>query len=247
MDINQDRRNDAASWEHFWRDAKSNPTIQVPWNFGSPEAMAPYLSDLTNSFDRNLPLVDFGCGDGILTEHLALHFDVVVGTDISEAAIAKARRDNRGSKVSYEQLDGTDTTGAEELHKRLGDANVHLQGVLHAMMPADWPYTLKSLEILVGRQGCIFDIEICAEFSRIIQSTVDRFGVWYADERRDQRYRLVPHEISASDLANLYRNRGWHIKSVGELSGRSQLRLPDGSFLIYPFSYVIATRAPSRQ
>jgi hypothetical protein len=224
----------------------SDPTVQVPWHFGSLESMAPYLSELTGSFDSSLPLVDFGCGDGVLTEHLAGHFDVVVGTDISGAAVAKAQRDNKGSKVSYEQLDGTDTVGAKHLHARLGDANVHLRGVLHAMMPADWPHALTSLAILAGQKGRVFDIEISSEFSQALQGTVDRFGKWYAGMRRGQGCGLVPHEFSTTGLANLYRSRGWSIQSVGELTGRSQLQLPDGSFFIYPFSYVVATRDPSR-
>lgn len=219
----------------------SDPIIQMPWNFGSLESMAPYLGELIKSFDSSLPLVDFGCGDGVLTEHFAEYFDVVVGTDISEAAIAKARRDNKRSKVGYEQLDGADTVGAEKLHARLGDSNVHLRGVLHAMMPTDWPHALKNLKILTGKNGRVFDIEISSEFSRIFQDAVDRFGKWYATMRGAHEYGLVPHGFSATDLANLYRSQGWSIQSIGELSGRSQLRLPDGSFFVYPFCYVIVT------
>lgn len=245
MSSYQDQRNDASSWESYWKLAISDSTVEVPWNFGSVEMTMPYLSELTESFDSALPLVDFGCGDGMVTRYLAECFDVVVGVDISEAAVAKARRDNGKSNVSYEQFDGTDTVGAGRLHSRLGDANVHLRGVLHAMMPPDWPRALESLEILVGDRGRVFDIEVSQEVSQILQDMAKNFDEPPAWVSQCLACGLVPNTLSAADLEGLYRGRGWSIQSVGNLTERSQLLLPDGGFRTQPFSYVIATKDPA--
>jgi len=47
--------------------------------------------------------LDFGCGVGRLTQALAVHFDAVVGVDISSTMLEKAREFNRhGDRVLYE-------------------------------------------------------------------------------------------------------------------------------------------------
>lgn len=47
--------------------------------------------------------LDFGCGVGRLTQALALHFDEVVGVDISTSMLERAREFNRyGERVRYE-------------------------------------------------------------------------------------------------------------------------------------------------
>ena len=46
--------------------------------------------------------LDFGCGVGRLTQALALHFDRVIGVDISEQMLALARKYNQhGDRVEY--------------------------------------------------------------------------------------------------------------------------------------------------
>lgn len=248
MSHHPDQRNDAESWERFWQRVMSDPTVPVVWsrsNFDSFESMAPYLGKIIDSFDRDLPLVDFGCGDGELTEHFTDYFDVVVGTDISEAAIAKALRDNQGSKVGYERLDGTDTVGAERLHARLGDVNVHVRGVLQAMMPTDWPHALRSLEILIGRDGSVFDIEFITKYSQRVQD-VERLDEEQGKMLRGPGEGLVPNEFSATGLVDLYRSGGWRIRSTDELDLHLQIPLPDGGLLSFPTVYVIATKGFSR-
>ncbi len=248
MNLYQGQRNDAESWECYWHHVFSDPAAQVLWgksNFDSFESMAPYLKKITDSFDSRLPLVDFGCGDGSFTEHLTDYFDVVVGTDISAAAIAKARRDNQGSKVDYERLNGTDTVGAERLHARLGDANVHVRGVLQGMMPADWPHALRSLEILTGRKGSVFDLELSKKYSQLVQE-MKRFDERQAAMLQGPGDGLVPNDFSTADLIDLYRGQGWNIQFVDELNMHSRVPLPDGNLLSFPAICLIAKMDSSR-
>ncbi|MGH3693819.1 MAG: class I SAM-dependent methyltransferase [Pseudonocardiaceae bacterium] len=244
MSQREGQRNDTEAWENFWQGVLSDPTAPVVWgksNFDSLESMAPYLGELVDTFSRDLPLVDVGCGDGAFTENFVDYFDVVVGTDISEAAIVKARQDNQGSKVSYQQLNGTDTVGAEHLHARLGDANVHLRGVLQGMMPPDWPDALRSLEILTGQKGIVFDLELSTNYSQLVEKMKG------LDEQQASRLRgpgdgLVPNDFTTAGLVDLYQSHGWSIQSVGEVDLQTQIPLPDGSLLALPTIYVIATK-----
>lgn len=242
MEYDLDQRNDASSWEAYWKLIMSDPTGKAPWSLGPVEMLMPYLSELIDSFDPALPLVDLGCGDGVLTGHLAERFDVVVGVDISEAAVAKARRDNGKPNISYEQLDATDTLGARRLHSRIGDANVHLRGVLHAMMPHDWPRALESLGILVGDRGSVFDVEASQPVSEAIKNVTEHFGETPAWVHQLLRCGLVSHSLPAAELAGLYRGGGWSVQSTGDLAERLQVLFPDGAFPVQSFHYVIAAK-----
>lgn len=246
MTVNyQDQRNDAESWEIFWQHVLSDPTALVVWgrsNFDSVESMAPYLDKLINSFGRDLPLVDLGCGDGGFTEHLTDYFDVVVGVDISEAAIAKALQDNQGSKASYERLNATDTGSAQQLHARIGDANVHVRGVLQAMMPADWPHALASLEILTGQQGKVFDMELSTKYTRLLED-MGNFDKQRAGSLLRPGGGLAPNDFTTTGLVDLYESRGWNVQSVDELDLHSRISLPDGSILSFPTICMIADKS----
>jgi len=60
-----------------------------------------YLSSVGLSFTRGKSL-DFGCGVGRLSQALADHFESVVGVDIAESMVEKARELNRhGARVQY--------------------------------------------------------------------------------------------------------------------------------------------------
>lgn len=118
----------------------------------------------------------------------------VFGVDISPAAVAKSRREHVLANVDYEQLDATDIAGARRLHAQLGDANLHLRGVRHAITAADWPAVLATLAVLAGEHGQVFDIEISPEFSEVRAQYLARFvpgPLWRPAEqcarRRPQR------------------------------------------------------------
>lgn len=60
-----------------------------------------YLSETGLVFNRGSAL-DFGCGVGRLTQALATRFESVVGVDIAESMVEKARELNRhGTRVEY--------------------------------------------------------------------------------------------------------------------------------------------------
>lgn len=165
----------------------------------------------------------------------------MLGVDISPAAVAKARREHGLANVDYEQLDATDIAGAQRLQARLGDANLHLRGVLHAMTAADWPAALATLAVLAGKRGRVFDIEMSPEFSEVRRRCLARFGNLPSNALDVSRSGLGIEKLES--LEGLYRDAGWQILVSGELSGRSTMRLPDGTFFEYPLRYVLAARS----
>ncbi|MGD2217858.1 MAG: methyltransferase domain-containing protein [Gemmatimonadales bacterium] len=69
-----------------------------------------YVEDLGLTLERRRAL-DFGCAVGRLSQALAEHFDRVVGVDIAESMIEKAREYNRyGDRVDY-RVNSVDNLG----------------------------------------------------------------------------------------------------------------------------------------
>lgn len=80
------------------------------WNeeefFATGVSTVKIFLDTATALDLRIPraaALDFGCGVGRLTQALAEHFDVVVGCDVSESMIRRARELNRHpAKCRYE-------------------------------------------------------------------------------------------------------------------------------------------------
>src|SRR5262245_39722592 len=73
--------------------------------FATGEVFVRWLGDWIVLHDLLIPrgrALDFGCGIGRLTQPLAPHFDEVVGVDVSQPMIDRARAGNRhGDRVRY--------------------------------------------------------------------------------------------------------------------------------------------------
>ncbi|MFE6919478.1 class I SAM-dependent methyltransferase [Nocardia sp. NPDC057663] len=234
--------NDEATWEGYWRGVLEGRISEPPWNWDVREAAPPYLAERDAHFDLELPLVDLGCGDGLLTRHLAQDHQTVVGVDVSEAALERARRLNPAENVTYERLDITDGVGALALHGRIGDANVHLRGVLHAIEAVDRPTALGVLAELTGSRGRVFDIEMSPALDEAQRQVMERFGTLPASMAAVVDSGLRARRMSLAELAGQYSAAGFRVLSSGETSGRSAMELPDGSFFAYPMVYVVAAR-----
>jgi tRNA/tmRNA/rRNA uracil-C5-methylase (TrmA/RlmC/RlmD family) len=206
--------------------------------------MAPYLATLVDSYSPDLPLIDVGCGDGTLTRALAESFPQVFGMDISASAITEAQRNRAAANIEYQRLDLTDLNGVAALHNRLGDANLHVRGVLHAISPESRPAALAALTTLAGRGGQLFDIEMSPELTDILDDLSRRFGDLPVRAVDVARAGLQPADIT--DLEQLYRDAGWRIAVSERKRYRSNMRLPDGEFFEYPFQLVLAHRSTER-
>jgi SAM-dependent methyltransferase len=65
-----------------------------------------FLAAASHRFDTPIrSVLDVACGSGLLTGEIGLHADRVVGIDLSEAMIARARREHSKSKFRFEVAD----------------------------------------------------------------------------------------------------------------------------------------------
>ncbi|MFI1076254.1 class I SAM-dependent methyltransferase [Streptomyces puniciscabiei] len=235
--------NDEKTWERYWRGVVDGRLSEPPWNWDTAESAPPFLAAWAAHFGADLPLIDLGCGDGLLTRHLAHDVGRVIGVDVAEAALERARRLNPAPNVSYERLDITAGSGARALHERIGDAHVHLRGVLHAIEEWDRPKALAAVAELVGIRGRVFDIEMSPRLDDAQRLVMERFGALPAGMAAVGDSGLRARRMTLAELAEHYSAAGFEVLATGETVGRSSMELPDGSFFGYPMVYVVAGRA----
>lgn len=139
------------NFEQWWSGLDGSPG-EVLWD-ADPDDLTADLAVIGEAFDPGWPVVDFGCGDGRQTRYLATHFTQVVGTDFAAGAIDRARATDNPPNVSYRVLDAREPGQAQQLHRELGDVNVYIQGMLHALPPTTGPAAVRRVERLLGTAG----------------------------------------------------------------------------------------------
>lgn len=138
-------RDRSRRWEHFWSE-----TDEALWDAGDPAEAAHYGALLAEYADPALPVVDLGCGSGLVTRTLG---ERVVGVDIAPAAVERA------GDGDFRVGDITDPALGRALHAELGDCTVFLRGVLHVLDPATRRRVAQTAAALVGRGGLVLIAE----------------------------------------------------------------------------------------
>lgn len=199
-DGGQTRDSQSGVWERWWSGVNGAPG-EIVWDASQSDLMTD-LEVFGPSFDRGLPVIDLGCGNGRQTRFLARHFETVVGVDVSPSAIERAAAADNPANLTYRVLDASAPQQAERLHQEFGDANVYIRGVLQALPPAVRPQAVLSIAALLGENGTLFAKELPPHASDYFAELVQRHGPWPALERVTQL--IPPGQITQSELASLF-------------------------------------------
>jgi ubiquinone/menaquinone biosynthesis C-methylase UbiE len=223
-------------WECWWAGIEGAPG-EIIWDADVTDLTAD-LEIFADTFDRDLPVIDLGCGDGRQTRFLARHLDIVVGVDISPAAIDRARATENPPNVSYRVLDARFPGAAQRLHAELGDANVYVRGVLQAMPAGDRPGAISSIAALLGGTGTLFAKELPPQASTYFAEVVQRHGIWPELERV---MRLIPPgQVTEEELARLFLPDRIEVIATGAGRIETVNVLPDGDPIRVPAIYALA-------
>ncbi len=149
-------------WESYWNNIRSSGADgQVFWDAVAERASLEDLRRFRDYMNPDLPILDLGCGNGRQSRFLAQHYKQVIGVDISPSAIELAKSETSGqTNIEYRVFDAVDTESARALHDEFGDMNIYMRGVLHNVKMRDRPNFIRSLEILLGAQGTLYQIEL---------------------------------------------------------------------------------------
>lgn len=159
-------RDQAQAWERYWSGVhRTGPDGEVFWDGANQAELAAVLTRLTAHADPGLPLVDLGCGHGRQARALAALSPRVLGLDRSASAIERARaetadefasRPSPGTVPEFRVADAAEPGLGERLHEELGDANVHIRGMLHVVPAQQQPDVVRNLAAILGRGGVAY-------------------------------------------------------------------------------------------
>jgi SAM-dependent methyltransferase len=218
------------AWEGWWSGV-IGIAGEIVWNAAESDLSAD-LEVFAPSFDRELPVIDLGCGDGRQTRFLAHHFRTVIGVDLSPSAIRRAAAAENPANVSFRVVDASAPQAAVRLHHNLGDANVYVRGVLQALPPAVRPNAVDSLAALLGDHGTLFVKELPPQASDYFAERVQRHGLWPGLERVMQL--IPPGQITEQELLSLFSSERFEVIGTGHGLIDTVNRLPDGEPIRVP-------------
>jgi ubiquinone/menaquinone biosynthesis C-methylase UbiE len=191
--------------------------------------------------DPSLPLIDIGCGNGRQTRFLAQHFRRVIGVDVSPAAIELACREcTAQANAEFRVFNATHVEEARALHDELGDVNIYMRGVLHAIQPADRPKVVASLAILLGARGTLYQIELStAALTYFRQLPGDSPSGLPRLLHSVVRYGIQPVGFNLKDRRVCYPDADWSVLASGENVTINTVRLSHGAEGHVPANYLL--------
>lgn len=228
-------------WDNYWRELATTAR-EVLWDIDPGEDVGHELELYAGELDRDLPLVDLGCGHGRQTRFLADHFARVIGVDISAEAIRGARQIHAADNVEYRVLDAAVPAAGRALHREIGDANVHVHGLFHQLPRADRSAVAETLAVLVGERGGAFVVELGAAAEPVFAALMARGGPLPAKLARIFEQGIVPGGLAAGELAELVAPFGLRPRKHGALLLGSTLAVPEGGFFTVPGEYWLLGR-----
>ncbi|MEA5596091.1 class I SAM-dependent methyltransferase [Rivularia sp. UHCC 0363] len=203
-----------ANWDKYW--SNIHDSSEVLWN-------VPYLSGVKLDYERfqpflkdsHLPLIDFGCGDGTQTQFFTQHFNQVIGLEISKTAVELARKQaqDAGLLITYEVLDNLEKI--QEIHKRFGDANIYVRGVLHQIEPQQRSTVAEQLKVLLGDKGILYIVELSSQAHNLLQQKIQNqeipLGLAKVLESN-----IKPGAVSLENLQSLFPSSDFSFLESGE-------------------------------
>jgi SAM-dependent methyltransferase len=228
------------SWEGFWSTLSGSPG-EVFWDADPAHAAQQDLPLFQEYADRQLPLIDLGCGNGTQTRFLADHFARVIGTEISPAAVEIARTKHAAPNVSYRVLDVLSPDDAQVLHEEIGDANVYMRAVLHQLSPADHATAVQSIERLLGRKGVLYLVELSSAAEPYFAQLIKQYGLPTGLARVFQ-HEITPGMVNENDLEVLFPPNRFTLLRTGPSHIHTVHTLPTGEVVKVPAFYAILRR-----
>jgi SAM-dependent methyltransferase len=149
------------AWDSYWRSVhRTGPDGEVLWDGAGEQEMRWWVDTTRKHFDRGLPVLDAGCGNGRLSRLLAGEFGSVLGIDVSEAAVNLATRESRGvPNAAFRRMDITADGVGAALRDEIGAANVVVRGVFHVLDVVQRGRAAANLAQVLGSRGTLLLLE----------------------------------------------------------------------------------------
>ena len=223
------------NYETWWAGLTGTPG-EILWA-AAPKDLLTDLAIFGAEFDSALPLVDLGCGDGRQTRFLAGHATNAIGLDIAPSAIERARRAANPDNVDYRVLDVSVASQLTALHDELGDANVYVRGVLHAVPAAHRGAVADGITTLLGSLGTLYLKELPPSVETYFADLVHHHGPPAGLDRI--MHLIPPGVISYPELTALFPAERFQILDTGQGHMHTANTTPDGAQITVPALYAL--------
>ncbi|MGK7871963.1 MAG: class I SAM-dependent methyltransferase [Xenococcaceae cyanobacterium] len=225
-------------WNSYWSQIKDSS--EVFWNVPPSQGVGLDWERFKNVLkSANLPVIDFGCGDGTQTQFLREHFEQVIGLDISESALelASVKAEKAGLDITYEVVDNLEDT--KKIHARFGDANIYMRGVLHQIQRQDRSLVAEQLKILLGKKGTLYLIELALDPHILLVQKGQKQAI-PSKLKKVLECNIMPGEVSLEDLKMLFPTTEFSILKSGEALMQMEEEV-DGESVQFPGLYAVIT------
>ncbi|WP_030255834.1 class I SAM-dependent methyltransferase [Streptomyces violens] len=229
------------AWEGFWRDTPEGPGAAI-FDCDAELAAGTHLPLLQPFADATLPIVDIGCGTGTQTRYLAAHFNRAVGVDLSQEAVAHARRADAGKVAEFRQLNAADPAAVDELHNNLGDANVYMRAVVHQSEPSARPAIAAAVATLIGSRGRAFVVELLSRSKSVLAQAAQGPSGPPPKLASIFDHGLTPAEADDALIPELFRSLGLTVLASGETDLVMTEHRADGSRIDLPAQWMVLGR-----
>ena len=205
------------SWNSYYRSVKDKPE-NVPWDVPAEKAVIQDLKRMNRHLNKDIPLIDIGCGLGTQTACLAGHFTKVTGIDISKVAIQRAADQYKSySNLDFKTLNILNTNGCRNFFQIYGDSNLYMRGTLQQIIAEDRSDFTNSVKALLGETGRLYFIELSTtakDFFLHLYKTIRGFPATLDRVLKQKVTQLIG--VHVDDLSAIFPASDFHILLSGE-------------------------------
>jgi SAM-dependent methyltransferase len=229
-------------WDDYWRNNAAT-VGDVLWDCPPEEYTGRLIALYPEDLDRNLPIIDIACGNGRKAHFLAKHFVKAVGCDVSAEAIKGAKALYQAPNLEFYVLDATRPDLAEELHAKIGDANVHVSAMFHSLHgDANRVAAAKTVAVLCGKKGRAIIEELGPAAEKVFAEIKSRGGPPSPKVIEFMQHGIVPADLGEDTLPNLLSPHGFRVLRRGCLKQPTTDTNPDGTPLQMPLDHWLFVR-----
>jgi SAM-dependent methyltransferase len=226
-------------WDQFYSELARGNKGKALWDVDPDLAVALDYARFSAYLNKNLPILDFGCGTGQQTVWLGSHYLRGIGIDVSQNAVELANQYHTIDNVDFRLADQTDPKFNANLRAEYGDMNVYVRGVLHQIMTEHQSGIVDSLKILMGEKGRLYLIEVADNIREYLSDESAAFASLPAPMRRTLISRLPPQGLSIKELTRLFPKKDFNIITNGSSQLNTNIKFINGNSIQIPAVYCI--------
>ncbi|MFC4634277.1 class I SAM-dependent methyltransferase [Dokdonia ponticola] len=225
-------------WDQLYRQLNASK-IPALWDVEPSRAVKKDFSLFKPYFNTSLHLIDIGCGTGTQTLYLSQHYNNITGIDVSKKAILSTSKPTNQLGLRFEVMDMLDTEACLKLHKKVGDSNIYMRGVLHQIPYIHRTSFVHNLKILLGQLGTIFMIETAPNIRDFISDLVQNHPEIPQTLENTLSSNFPPLGVSKKELLTWFPEEKYEFLSMQETSLKTNILVNSGHFIEIPAIYLL--------